>query len=172
MCPNCIYWLSKVDHFTVPPSSTACSDRVNWGLETWTVKCKAYWCCPHCAPPFSIPKLQRSLQIWAQESMWRSTRRTSSMCTGVYTAEMALSAVANIINKSEVLDFRVDIRCVACWDWTSVQTIVRCCLCWIPGIGSMCCNKSMITTSNKLIRTAGVCHHTVTLIDTCIKCEL
>ena len=43
------------------------------------------------------------------------------MCTGVYTAEMALAACANIINKSEVLEFRVDIRCVACWDWASVQ---------------------------------------------------
>ena len=43
------------------------------------------------------------------------------MCTGVYTAEMALAACANIINKSEVLDFRVDVRCVACWDWASVQ---------------------------------------------------
>ncbi|CAL1156581.1 unnamed protein product, partial [Cladocopium goreaui] len=50
------------------------------------------------------------------ESMWRSTRLTSSMCTGVYTAEMSLAAAVNIINRSKVLDFRVDIRCAAVWE--------------------------------------------------------
>ena len=30
---------------------------------------------------------------------------------------MSLAAAVDIINRSKVLDFRVDIRCAAVWDW-------------------------------------------------------
>lgn len=55
--------------------------------------------------------------------MWKSVRTTSSMCSGVLTAEMALGAVVSIVNKSKLLDFRVDIRTVAVWDTNLVFEI-------------------------------------------------
>ena len=51
-----------------------------------------------------------------KETMWKSVRTTSSMCTGVLTAEMALAAMVNIANRSKALSFRVDIRTVAVWE--------------------------------------------------------
>ena len=82
---------------------------------------KVYYCLipipdPSVHLPFSCWNAE-TVQLWMQESMWRSTRLTSSMCTGVYTAEMSLAAAVDIINRSKVLDFRVDIRCAAVWDW-------------------------------------------------------
>lgn len=38
------------------------------------------------------------------------------MCSGVCTAEMALAAATNIVNKSKSLSFRVDMRCMAVWE--------------------------------------------------------
>lgn len=59
-------------------------------------------------------KIPRKEQTEA--SMWRTVRRSSSMCSGVGTAEMALAAVSNIVNQSNALSFRVDIRTVALWE--------------------------------------------------------
>ena len=42
-------------------------------------------------------------------------RSSSSMCTGVYTAEMALATAANVVNRSGCLPFTFSCHCLACW---------------------------------------------------------
>ena len=53
--------------------------------------------------------------LGAQESLWRTVRTCSSMCSGVFTAEMALAHACNVVNKSGCFNFRAQCRSLAAW---------------------------------------------------------
>lgn len=49
-----------------------------------------------------------------KESLLKNGKRTSSSCTGVYTAEMGFSLIARTTNESRLVNFEVDLECVSC----------------------------------------------------------
>ena len=48
--------------------------------------------------------------------MWKSVR-AMSMCTGAYTAEMAMAVATSVVNNSGRLREHVHVTSVATWDW-------------------------------------------------------
>ena len=59
-----------------------------------------------------------------QGSLLRSTQRTSSTCTGAYTAEMALAVIQKTINDSKALPSEVTfqpISAFATWTYANIR---------------------------------------------------
>ena len=55
-------------------------------------------------------------------SGWKTIHTSSSMCSGILTAEMGLGVASKIVNESGVFqNFRVDVKCVALWDLDLVK---------------------------------------------------
>jgi hypothetical protein len=56
-----------------------------------------------------------------QDSLLRTTTRTSSTCTGAYTSEMSLAVIQKTINESKALSFNVCFRPVSAHETWSVN---------------------------------------------------
>ena len=58
--------------------------------------------------------------------MLTSIKRTSSTCTGVYTAEMALAVIEKTVNDSKVLPAGICMRPVCATAWGLDQRVYLC----------------------------------------------
>ena len=54
----------------------------------------------------------------SKDSGWKHIRKTSSMCSGMLTAEMGFAVDAKTVNDSGVFPFTVDFKPVAIWDFS------------------------------------------------------
>ena len=77
--------------------------------------------CRACRRGFAALPWQLRPLASGQESMWTTVRATSSMCTGVYTAEAALAVAVCIVNDTGYFRQKVAPVSKAVWDWVSVS---------------------------------------------------
>ena len=63
--------------------------------------------------------------IYAQVCMWAAVHAVSSMCTGAYTAELALAVCSAVINRTDSLEQDVAMKSVATWATASVHPLSR-----------------------------------------------
>ena len=62
------------------------------------------------------------------------------MCTGVYTAEMALAMAVQIVRKSQVFRVKVDMQCSATWESRLCKELFAEIVdCTAPDRGCRCC---------------------------------
>ena len=66
----------------------------------------------------SIYSLIYAIRRSSKDSGWKHIRKTSSMCSGMLTAEMGFAVNARTINDSAVFPFTVDFKLVAIWDFS------------------------------------------------------
>ena len=78
---------------------------------------------------YPISKASNTIQIFrghasGEESMLATARRSSSSCTGAFTAEMALATLERTVNESRALSRPVSIKPISCHEPLQVASLL------------------------------------------------